>query len=205
MERDRHMSSPSSPRSAPALMAGLFFIFSVCIMTALGRLAPASGIAAMQSINVIILNGIFLTVFMGTALLCLALIAAWFLGWVPSGGTVRAGRQPALPRRHHRRDHVRQRADERRTRRRSTPKAAKVRRCGRTISSTGRCGTMSARCRDRRTGRVHHGFPRLNESRFRYLRDPRPGRGFVFDLSFTASIAGLRTKLVARQQRVSSR
>ena len=55
------------------LMAGLFFIFSVCIMTALGRLAPASGIAAMQSINVIILNGMFLSVFMGTALLTLAL------------------------------------------------------------------------------------------------------------------------------------
>ena len=68
------------------LMAGLFFIFSVCIMTALGRLTPASGIAAMQSINVVILNGIFLTVFMGTAVLSLALIAAWFLGWVPSGG-----------------------------------------------------------------------------------------------------------------------
>jgi len=40
----------------------------------------------MQSINVVILNGIFLSVFMGTALLSLALIATWFLGWVPSGG-----------------------------------------------------------------------------------------------------------------------
>jgi uncharacterized membrane protein len=68
------------------LMAGLFFIFSVCIMTALGRLAPANGIAAMQSINVTILNGIFLSVFMGTAVLCLALSAGWFLGWVPSAG-----------------------------------------------------------------------------------------------------------------------
>jgi len=68
------------------LIAGLFFIFSVCIMTALGRLTPASGIAAMQSINVVILNGIFLSVFIGTAVLCLALIAAWFLGGVPSGG-----------------------------------------------------------------------------------------------------------------------
>jgi uncharacterized membrane protein len=68
------------------LMAGLFFIFSVCIMTALARLTPASGIAAMQAINVVILNGIFLTVFMGTAVLSLALIAAWLLGWMPSGG-----------------------------------------------------------------------------------------------------------------------
>jgi len=68
------------------LMGGLFFVFSVCIMTALGRLAPAGGIAAMQSINVTIQNGIFLSVFMGTALLCLALIVAWLLGWAPSGG-----------------------------------------------------------------------------------------------------------------------
>jgi uncharacterized membrane protein len=68
------------------LMAGLFFIFSLCIMTALGRLTPSNGIAAMQSINVTILTGTFLTVFMGTAVLCLALIAAWFVGWLPSGG-----------------------------------------------------------------------------------------------------------------------
>ena len=68
------------------LMAGLFFVFSTCVMTALGRLTPANGIAAMQSINVTILNGVFLGVFMSTALLCLALIVAWFVGWVPSGG-----------------------------------------------------------------------------------------------------------------------
>jgi uncharacterized membrane protein len=68
------------------LMAGLLFVFSVCIMTALSRLTPANGIAAMQSINVTIINGIFRSVFMGTALLCLALIVAWFLGGIPSGG-----------------------------------------------------------------------------------------------------------------------
>jgi uncharacterized membrane protein len=67
------------------LMAGLFFIFSVTIMAALGKLAPACGIAAMQSINVTILSGTFLGVFMGTALISAALIVAWFLGWVPSG------------------------------------------------------------------------------------------------------------------------
>jgi uncharacterized membrane protein len=68
------------------VMAGLFFIFSVCIMAALGRLAPASGIAAMQSINVTIINGMFLSVFMGTAVISVLLIVGWFFSWAPSGG-----------------------------------------------------------------------------------------------------------------------
>jgi uncharacterized membrane protein len=67
------------------LLGGLFFVFSVCIMTALGRLSPPNGIAAMQSINVTILNGTFLTVFLGAALACAALILASFLSWTPSG------------------------------------------------------------------------------------------------------------------------
>lgn len=39
-----------------ALMAGTFFAFSSFIMGALGRLPPAEGISAMQSINVVVLN-----------------------------------------------------------------------------------------------------------------------------------------------------
>jgi len=50
------------------LMAGLFFIFSVCIMKALGQLPPEKGIAAMQFINVVIVNPLFMLVFLGTAL-----------------------------------------------------------------------------------------------------------------------------------------
>jgi uncharacterized membrane protein len=64
------------------LMAGLFFIFSVCIMQALSRLPPEQGIAAMNAINVVIQNPIFLSAFMGTALLGLALIVVAFI----SGG-----------------------------------------------------------------------------------------------------------------------
>lgn len=55
--------------------AGLFFIFSVCIMGALGRLPAAQGVAAMQSINVVILNPWFMLAFLGTALLSLVLVA----------------------------------------------------------------------------------------------------------------------------------
>lgn len=68
------------------IMGGLFFIFSNTIMASFAKLPPAQGIAAMNSINVTILNGTFLSIFMGTALLSVALIAGWFLGWIPSGG-----------------------------------------------------------------------------------------------------------------------
>jgi uncharacterized membrane protein len=52
------------------LMAGLFFAFSVAVMAALARLPPSQGIAAMQSINAVILNPLFRAVFFGTAALC---------------------------------------------------------------------------------------------------------------------------------------
>jgi uncharacterized membrane protein len=68
-----------------ALMAGLFFIFSNTIMTALGRLPPPAGIAGMQSINVTILNPVFFLVFFGTSVLSAGLIVAAVLnlsqGW----------------------------------------------------------------------------------------------------------------------------
>jgi uncharacterized membrane protein len=61
-----------------AAMGGVFFAFSTFVMKALGVLRPAEGIRAMQSINRVVLNPLFLGVFQGTALLCLAL---GVLGW----------------------------------------------------------------------------------------------------------------------------
>jgi uncharacterized membrane protein len=58
------------------LMAGLFFAFSVSVMAALGRLPPAGGISAMQSINAVIVNPLFLFVFFGTAALSILLAIA---------------------------------------------------------------------------------------------------------------------------------
>jgi uncharacterized membrane protein len=63
------------------LMAGLFFAFSAFVMEGLGRLPPAQGIAAMQSINVAVLNPVFLTVFVGTAVLGALLAVGALLGW----------------------------------------------------------------------------------------------------------------------------
>src|SRR5260221_582131 len=58
------------------LMAGLFFAFSSFVMAALGRLPPAGGIAAMQSINVAVLNPLFFAAFLGPAVACVLLAAA---------------------------------------------------------------------------------------------------------------------------------
>ena len=67
------------------LMAGLFFVFSVFMMTALARLGAPQGIAAMQSVNVAILNPVFLTVFMGTAVLSLVIAVAAIWNWSADG------------------------------------------------------------------------------------------------------------------------
>lgn len=56
-----------------ALMAGMFFTFSNFVMRALGGIKPAEGIAAMQRINIDILNPVFFVAFMGTALLSIVL------------------------------------------------------------------------------------------------------------------------------------
>ncbi|HEY5707428.1 MAG TPA: anthrone oxygenase family protein [Terrimicrobiaceae bacterium] len=52
------------------LMAGFFLAFSACVMNALARLPTAQGIAAMQSINVVVLNRLFFAVFFGTGATC---------------------------------------------------------------------------------------------------------------------------------------
>jgi uncharacterized membrane protein len=61
-----------------ALMAGMFFTFSNFVMKALARLQAPQGIAAMQYINITILNPLFYLVFMGTALISLVLPLSLF-------------------------------------------------------------------------------------------------------------------------------
>jgi uncharacterized membrane protein len=55
------------------LIAGVFFAFSSFVMEALEKLPPSQGIAAMQSINVVVINPLFLGVLFGTAALALLL------------------------------------------------------------------------------------------------------------------------------------
>jgi uncharacterized membrane protein len=54
------------------LVAGVFFAFSTFVMKALARLPAAQGIAAMQSINIVVINPMFLGAFLGTAMACAA-------------------------------------------------------------------------------------------------------------------------------------
>jgi len=61
------------------LLAGLYFAFSTFIMTALGRIGQASGIMAMNAINTVIVQSLFMPLFLGTTLagLLLAITAAF--------------------------------------------------------------------------------------------------------------------------------
>jgi uncharacterized membrane protein len=63
------------------LIAGVFFAFSTFIMSALARLQPPQGIAAMQSISITVINPWFMTAFMGTAAACLFLAVFALLKW----------------------------------------------------------------------------------------------------------------------------
>jgi uncharacterized membrane protein len=67
------------------LIAGAFFAFSAFVMKALSRIPAPEGIAAMQSINVVVLNPVFLSVFVGTAAACgIAVVFSW-LRWNQPG------------------------------------------------------------------------------------------------------------------------
>ena len=65
----------SATAIACAVVAGVFFAFSSFVMRALTRLPPEQGIAAMQSINIVVINPVFMTALFGTGAAC----AAWVL------------------------------------------------------------------------------------------------------------------------------
>jgi uncharacterized membrane protein len=67
------------------LIAGAFFAFSAFVMAALGRLPAPQGIAAMQSINVVVINPVFLGVFVGTAATCFVLAVSSLWWWSAPG------------------------------------------------------------------------------------------------------------------------
>jgi uncharacterized membrane protein len=67
------------------LMAGFFLAFSFTVMGALARLPPAQGIAAMQSINVVVINPWFGVAFFGTAVACAGLTAFSLFRWQAPG------------------------------------------------------------------------------------------------------------------------
>ena len=64
-----------------AAVGGVFFAFSSFVMKALARLPAAQGIAAMQSINRVVINPLFLGVFVGTAVISLGVALVAVLEW----------------------------------------------------------------------------------------------------------------------------
>ncbi len=68
-----------------AVIGGVFYGFSTFIMKALGQLPPPGGIAAMQSINVVVINPHFLGAFMGTAVLCAVTAVLAIMNWSAPG------------------------------------------------------------------------------------------------------------------------
>jgi uncharacterized membrane protein len=67
------------------LIAGFFLAFSIVVMKSLGQQPPPQGIAAMQSINVVVINPMFFTAFFGTAAACLVLTVSTFFRWQRPG------------------------------------------------------------------------------------------------------------------------
>lgn len=63
------------------LVAGIFFAFSTFVMDALGKLAPAEGLRAMQAINVVVINRWAMGALFGTGALAVAAVV-----WVWVGG-----------------------------------------------------------------------------------------------------------------------
>ena len=64
----------SGLRQAPLRLLGF-------VMAALKRLPPAQGIAAMQAINLAVINPLFMTVFLGTGVVCSVILVFVILMW----------------------------------------------------------------------------------------------------------------------------
>jgi uncharacterized membrane protein len=67
------------------VVAGVFFAFSTFVMKALSRLPPGEGMAAMQSINVAVLNPWFMGAFLGTGAGCLLALITSIWRWHEPG------------------------------------------------------------------------------------------------------------------------
>jgi uncharacterized membrane protein len=67
------------------LLAGVYFAFSAFVMTSLGRIDQAAGIAAMNSMNVEIVRSVFMPTFLGTSLASAVLVVLAFFSWGEPG------------------------------------------------------------------------------------------------------------------------
>jgi uncharacterized membrane protein len=74
-----------------AAIGGVFFAFSTFVLRALSRRPAPEAIAAMQAINVAVINPLFLGLFLGTAATCAAASALAFLAHSPTATRTTVG------------------------------------------------------------------------------------------------------------------
>ncbi len=67
------------------VVGGVFFAFSNFVMAGLTRLPAPSGITAMNSINITVINPLFMTALFGTGILCLVIGAYALFNWSMGG------------------------------------------------------------------------------------------------------------------------
>ena len=65
--------------------AGIFYAFSSLVMRALARIQPPAAIAAMQAVNVSVVNLWFIMAFFGPALICCVLAVISLMRWNKEG------------------------------------------------------------------------------------------------------------------------
>lgn len=63
------------------LIGGVLFAFSTFVMRALDRLPAPAATVAMQSINVVVINPLFMGAFLGTGVLCVGMVIAALRAW----------------------------------------------------------------------------------------------------------------------------
>jgi uncharacterized membrane protein len=69
-----------------AIVGGMFYAFSSFVMPALARIPPEQGVAAMRSINLVVITPSFMLAFAGTAVLCVVVAAGAYAWWHHLGG-----------------------------------------------------------------------------------------------------------------------
>ena len=75
-------------RTLSGLLAGLFFAFSVSVMPALRAMDDDTFATVMNKINVVIVNPVFLVVFLGAAVASMALLAWQRDPWAVAGAVL---------------------------------------------------------------------------------------------------------------------
>jgi uncharacterized membrane protein len=75
-------------RTFAGLMAGLFFAYAVSVMPALSAMDDDTFVAVMNKINVVIVNPVFLIVFLGAPLVALALLFWDHSPWAIAGAVL---------------------------------------------------------------------------------------------------------------------